>query len=240
MPEEESIASPESTSSSAKPPFHSFSFTMTDKGIGRRVFRMKYQLESNDYQLHIEAGPSADPEQEFDRVVSRTHAEKLLGVLSDIDAFNWESGYGDTAAPGTLRWNTNIVFQENVFSLQSFGGSDVPAGFDDLLEALYQMDLPRPAQSASTPFGQGPSGMAGTPDFSSLFGGLGGPGGPDPEMFQQMQEAFADMQRNPEAFAQQMRDEFRHLPYEQQESLIDVLASSGMATREWWERFFRS
>lgn len=224
----------------SKPPFQSLSFSLTDKAIGRRVFRMKYQAETDDYHLHVESGISAESSEEFERTLSRRNADDLYQVLRDIDAFNWEAEYGDSTYPGSRRWNIYIVFQEDVFSVQSLGGSDVPAGFDTLLEAFYSLDLPRPATSAPGMAGaQGLSGSAGVPDLSSLFGAAGVPGGPDPFAIEQMQEAFAEMQRNPEGFAQQMREEFRHLPREQQDMMLDMLASSGMATREWWERFFR-
>jgi hypothetical protein len=37
-----------------------------------------------------------------------------------------------------------------------------------------------------------------------------------------------------------MKEEFRHLSPEEQSRMLDALAATGLATREWWERFFRS
>lgn len=223
-----------------KPPFHSFSFTMVDQAIGRRVFRMHYQHDTDDYELHIESGQASDPDTNLTRQASRAYAESLFNTLRSIDAFNWESEYGDSAAPGTRRWNMHIVLQEDVFSMQVVGGSSVPEGFDQLLEALYQHDLPRPTATQGK---QGSSATAagfpgGVPDLGALFASTGGPGGPDPEALKMMQEQFAQMQQNPSAFAAQMKDEFRHLPREQQNIMLDMLASSGLGTREWWKRFF--
>lgn len=219
----------------SRPPFEVFNFTMTDQAIGRRVFRMQVEEGAETYNLHVESGTATNPEVKFDRTVARAVAERLRDKLADIDAFNWEAEYGDAANPGTRRWSVGIVFQKDVFSVQSLGGSDVPPGFDDLLEALYQMDLPRPAE----PERPAPA----TPDLSALFGSAGMPdglpGAPDPAMLGAMQEALAQMQSDPTAFTHQMKDEFKHLPYEQQEALLDMLAASGMATREWWERFLR-
>lgn len=235
------------TTGATKPPFFSFSFTMTDKAIGRRVLRMVYLPPTDDYELTVEAGPAADPQEKFTRRMSRTRAESLRDTLRDIDAFNWDAEYGDTTAPGTRRWNVNIVFEENVYSVQSLGGSDVPTGFDTLLEALYQLDMPRPhttgnpyAAGTGTSMGAtGIPGMPGMPDMSALFGSLDAAGAPDAHALQEMQQAWAQMQQNPAAFTQQMREEFRRLPADQQNMLIDMMASSGMGTREWWEQFFR-
>ena len=44
---------------------------------------------------------------------------------------------------------------------------------------------------------------------------------------------------NPRLFQQQMRDEFKKMPLDQQNQLLDSLASMGMASRSWWERFLR-
>ena len=220
----------------AKPPFESFSFTMTDQSIGRRVFRMQVDEGGETFSLHVESGTASNPKESFDRTVARSVVERMRDKLAEIGAFSWEGEYGDSSAPGTRRWNMGIVFQEGVFSVQSFGGSDTPEGFADLLEMLYQMDMPRPASEAPSASATVSPGAA--PDFSAMFGAAG-PGGPDPAMLGAMQEAFAQMQSNPAAFTRQMKDEFSHLPYEQQEALLDMLASSGMATRDWWERFLR-
>ena len=55
-----------------------------------------------------------------------------------------------------------------------------------------------------------------------------------------MQRLLADAQNNPQLMQQRMKEEFRHLSPEEQSRMLDALAATGLATREWWERFFRS
>ena len=221
-----------------KPPFHSFTFSLSDRAIGRRLLRLSYRAETDDYELHVESGSQAVPETEFTRSASRTQAEILRDTLAALDAFSWEGEYDDSTAPGTRRWNVGIVFEKDVFSVQSFGGSTVPAGFDELLEALYQLDMPRPERAqtpaAANPFA-GMAGMAGGagPDLSSIL-----PPDADSFVIGEMQQAMAELQNNPERFAAQLKEEFRHLPPEMQNNLLDMLAASGMGDRDYWRRFF--
>ena len=75
-------------------------------------------------------------------------------------------------------------------------------------------------------------------DFSQmaeLFQSGGMPGF-DPSA---MGELFSEAQRNPQAIQQRMRDEFAHMSPEEQNRMLDTLASSGLASRAWWERFLR-
>ena len=74
-------------------------------------------------------------------------------------------------------------------------------------------------------------------DFSRMADSLkGGLGGLDAR---EMQELLSQAQTNPQAMQQRMKEEFRHLSPVEQNQMLDALASTGMATREWWERFFR-
>ena len=61
------------------------------------------------------------------------------------------------------------------------------------------------------------------------------------EMMQgdEMADLFGELQRNPQVFEQRMKEEFRHMSPEEQNSMLDMLASTGMASRAWWERFLR-
>ena len=75
-------------------------------------------------------------------------------------------------------------------------------------------------------------------DFSSmadLFGSGDIPGFDPAEMNELMTEA----QRNPQAMQQRMRDEFQHMTPDEQNRMLDALASSGVASRAWWEKFLR-
>lgn len=55
----------------------------------------------------------------------------------------------------------------------------------------------------------------------------------------EMSRLFAEAQNNPQAMQQRMRDEFAHMTPDEQNRLLDSLSASGMASRAWWERFFR-
>ena len=45
---------------------------------------------------------------------------------------------------------------------------------------------------------------------------------------------------DPTALQQRLKDEFKHMSAEEQNQMIDMLVQSGMGTRDFWERFFRS
>ena len=53
----------------------------------------------------------------------------------------------------------------------------------------------------------------------------------------EMRELMAQAQSNPQAIQQRMREEFKHLSPDEQDQMLDTLASTGLATREWWKRF---
>ena len=224
-----------------KPPFQKFLFTCTDRVNGRVLFAME-QADDDTYSLHVEKGPSGQLSADFTRTVPRSTATRLRDALADAGVFGWDEAYPDDAAPGSRRWTLKIVFQEGVFTQESGGGSSVPSGFGALLEALYQLDLPRPgaddAPGIAAPAAAGGLFGGAMPDLSALFAGAP-EGGPDASMLSEMQQALADMQAHPERFQQQLKDEFCSLPREQQDQMLDMLAASGMATRDWWERFLR-
>lgn len=72
-----------------------------------------------------------------------------------------------------------------------------------------------------------PEGLEGFGDFD--------PGAIDP---QEAARLFAEMQQNPQAMQEHLREEFRQLPPDQQGRMLDALAGLGFASRAWWERFF--
>ncbi len=244
-------------------PFHSFSFTLIADKRPRTAFRMKAQ-ESGMYELHVEKGSASNPTSQFTREVPLDVAQRFKDALQELGVFSWEESYGDTTAPGSRRWTINTVFKEDVFAVSSKGGSDAPAAFNALLEELYRLDFPRPdaakvSSGSNTGIGLGTAlNSMGSLGIGSIGGmslgdmgayGAAGKGGFGDFDFSQlgdlsemgdMQDMLAEMQRNPQAMQERMKDEFRHMSPEEQNRMLDMLASTGLASRAWWERFLRS
>ena len=224
---------------SEKAPFQKLIFSLTDRVNGRVLFRMEQQ-DDDVYELHVEKGPTTQLTTDFTRTVPRKTAETLRDALAELGVFGWDETYADDVAPGSKQWRLKIVFQEGVYTQECAGGSNVPEGFDALLEELYQLDLPRPGAddapgiTAQTAL----PGIPGLPDMSAFFAGAP-EGGPDASLIAEMQQAMADLQAHPERFQQQLKEEFLSLPPDAQNSMLDMLASTGMGSRDWWERFLR-
>ena len=220
-----------------KAPFQNLIFNLNERVNGRVLFTMK-QVDDDAYEMHVEKGPASQLTADFTRTVPRKTAEGLRDALAEAGVFGWDEEYGDEKAPGSRRWTLKIVFQEGVYVQESRGGSDVPEGFDGLLEALYRLDVPRPGADDAPLSASAGMASADAPDIASLFAGMPG-GGPNASVFAEMQQALTEMQNNPEQFQRQLKEEFRRMPYEQQEQLIDMLSATGMGDREWWSRFLR-
>jgi len=248
-------------------PFHSFSFTLIEDKRPRTALRLS-AAEGGGYELHVEKGSASNPTTQFTRTVPVESAQRLKDALQDIGVFGWEESYEAGPSRSLRRWSVSTVFKEGVFSVSSRGYDIVPVGFDAMLEELYRLDFPRPASSRSGS-GQAPRGVGsvinamglgglgsmggmsagdmgayaatgGLPGidaagFSDMLGEIGGAGLDS----QELSRLFADAQGNPQALQQRMRDEFRHMSHEEQEKMLDQLASMGMASRAWWERFLR-
>lgn len=232
------------------PPFEKLVFTLVQNRVGRKMFRMK--LAPEGYELHVERGSASNPTSQFTRTVPQETAQKLKDALNALGAFSWDEHYGDAAAPGTMRWSLNTVFKEGVFSVASKGASDTPANFDVLLEELYRLDFPRPEGTAVPAASPIPSSSAASrmvsdamkqagidlsvlPDgmADAISGMLGDLKSAD------ALDALSVLRRNPQEMQQRMKDEFAHMSPDEQNKLLDALAQSGMASRSWWERFFR-
>lgn len=254
-----------------KPPFHSFAFTLIEDKRPRTSLRMT-ALDNGDYELHVQKGSAANPSSQFTRKVPVETVERLRDALQRAGAFGWEPSYGDNTRPGSRRWTLSIVFEKDVFSLESKGGSDVPGGFNELLEELYRLDFPRTTASGNATKAGGPTSATGLSSAINAMGAgsfgrmsagdLGayaatgtGPASDLPGVdFSQiadelkdglpgldardMQDLLAQAQSNPEAIRKRMREEFQHLSASEQERMLDALAATDMATREWWRRFF--
>ena len=139
----------EETPARRNPPFQSISFTLVQDRLGRKLFRMKRVGE--EYELHVEKGSSSNPSTQFTRMVPQETAQRFKDALDALGVFSWEEKYGDTSAPGSMRWSLNTVFKEDVFSVASKGGSDAPRAFDAFLEELYKLDFPRPEKATPSP-----------------------------------------------------------------------------------------
>lgn len=201
----------------ANMPFQSFSFTLISDKRPRAALRMTAQGDDL-YELQVQKGSASNPTSQFKRTVPLEIAERLRDAMQEAGVFGWEESYGDTAAPGSRRWSLNVVFQEGVFALSSKGGSDAPAGFDDLLEELYRLDFPRPGKAKASAAPVMPTSVGDLAAYASKAG-LGN--------------------LNSTELQQRMKDEFRHMSRDEQNQLLDMLASTGMASRDWWERFLR-
>ena len=262
-------------------PFHSLSFTLVDERRPRAALRM-VSVEGGMYELHVEKGSAANPTSQFTRKVPCEVAQRLKDSLQEIGVFGWAETYGNAEGLPGRRWTLNTVFKQDVFTVSSKGGSQVPDGFDRMLEELYRLDFPRPAEPAreGAPRGMGSvigasgmrgigslsagdlgaysaagsagmagaigglagfagsAGQAGGIDFSQLADMMKGSGLGDMD-FSEMGDLMAQAERNPELLQQRMRDEFRHMSPDEQNRMLDALASTGMASRAWWERFLR-
>ena len=222
----------------AELPFQNFSFTLVEDKLPRRFLRLK-AADDALFELHVEKGSASNPVSQFTRMVPLETAQRLMKKMQEAGVLDWEETYGDALAPGTRRWSVSIVFKEGVFSIASRGGSDVPAGFEELIEELYRLDFPRAANPKSQ-VGQGMSNPLASMDvdyaqMADLFSN-GGIEGFDPST---LVDLLSEARMNPSGLQGRIRDEFRQLPPDEQERMLDALASSGMASRAWWERFLR-
>lgn len=202
----------------AKPPFHSFSFTLVENRRPRTSLKMTI-AQDDMYELRVQKGSATNPSSQFTRLVPMDSAERLRDVLQSAGAFGWDESYGDAAAPGSRRWTMSVVFEEGVFSIESKGGSDVPPGFDELLEELYRLDLPRPAEPRASSSTALPTSIGDLAAYASKGG-------------------FPDL--DSDELRRRMKEEVSRMGPSEREQLIRMLVQSGMGTREFWEDFFRN
>lgn len=240
-----------------KVPFKALAFSFTDRAHGRMNVRMKYLTEeersergtTDSYMLHIEQGPAERTSVKFDKGASVDQASRLCAQLLEAGVFSWEENVPDDPTVAPSRWVLNIILEPGVFEVHSRGGSMYPQGFDAMMEAFYELGLPRPeeVQEARRGFGGMPFGEAAA--SMSMFNPASMQG-----LFRQMQqmsgqsgmgfdfgdfqEVMRDMQENPQRMQEMIRSEFRSMPADQRNAMLDMLASTGFGTRDWWEKFF--
>lgn len=209
------------------------------------------QPASLQFNFHYEVG-AAGRDQSDDIALAFEQVQQLQDDLVKAGVYLWDPSYNDAEGAAPSRWNLTIVLQKDVFTQTSRGGSDYPEGFADMIEAFHRIGLPdssrtRTQQSQSTPFN--PMGAGFDPssfnpnnfnpnDMFAAMQSMLQSGAPQQAM-QQMQEAMNQLRDNPQAFQERLRSEFRSLSPEQQNELLNMLGSTGMVSREWWENFFR-
>ncbi len=217
-------------SNDEKLPFQSFRFSLIEGRLPRREIRVTAG-EKGMFDLHIAKGSATNPTMKVDREIPLETACALRDALQGIGVFGWDDSYGDLPGAPMRRWTLSIVFKEGVFTVTSKGGSDVPVGFESMLDELYHLDFPRPdsgrpsVQSDRLP-GAMPS-FDGMPSFAEM------------PSSGEVAELMAELQRNPQAMQQRIKDEFAHMQPDEQNAMLDMLASTGFASRAWWERFLR-
>lgn len=237
-----------------KPPFDAFSFHADYPASGTVDVRL--ERTGDTYQLTVESGPTKREQAahaliaaDFTRTVPFERAVELRDAIQAAGVYGWEETYGDEASFHGFAWKLAVDFKKDVFAIQCEGGSDLPEGFDQVLEALYRLDLPRPTAAVVR---ENPAAFVGAvevandpeeaptdlSDMSQLFGQL------PPGMFggvsmDDMRAAFEEFQRNPEQFRDPLRRQFAQLPPMFQNQILDALGSTGMQSREWWEHYLR-
>lgn len=196
--------------------------------------------EPNDhpltYTMQYEIGP-ADHAQSDTVTLSLDQAVALQQAFVDAGVFTWDATYGDDPSVPAAKWSLNIVLQEGVFTQSARGGSNYPAGFDRMMQAFYAVGLPNAERRQPQ---QTPPAMGGF-DPSSMFGAMQDmlQSGVPQQALDEMREVMDELRDHPEAFQERLRSEFRSLSPERQNELLNMLSSSGVVSREWWENFFR-
>ena len=240
-----------------KVPFKALAFSFTDRAHGRMTVRMKYVPEQDrkpengddSYLVHIEQGPAERTVVKLDKGASVASASALCTQMLEAGVFSWDEVYGDDVTVGPSRWMLNMILEPDVFEVHVRGGSMYPCGFDAMMEGFYALGLPRPADlepsKAGFPSeGFGALGAMGMFNPTAMQGMmaqmqkmLGQPGAPDID-WEQMQMVMRDMQSDPARMQDLIRSEFRSMPADQRNAMLDMLASTGFGSRDWWERFF--
>lgn len=206
-----------------------------------------------NFAFHYEIG-AAGRDQSDDLTLTFEQVQQLQNNLVKAGVYLWDESYGDAQDVAPSRWNLTIVLKKDVFTQTSRGGSAYPDGFSQMIEAFHAIGLPQSSRAQSqqqtagfnpfNPMGAGfdPSNFNANNfnpnDMFSAMQSMLQSGAPQQAM-QQLQEAMNQLRDNPQAFQERLRSEFKSLSTEQQNELLNMLGSTGMVSREWWENFFR-
>lgn len=196
------------------------------------------------YVLHYEEG-AAGRATEGDLDVTLEQAQNLQNRLVEAGVYLWDPEYGNDPNQPAAKWSLTAVLQQGVFTQSVRGGSDFPQGFTQMMEAFYEVGLPKPEvpkpQRSSSPMGMGAMGGMDGFDPSQMFSAMQAmmSTGMPQQALEEMQEIMNELKDNPEAFQERLKSEFRSLPPSQQDELLNLLSSTGMGSRDWWEDFFR-
>lgn len=227
------------TDQQAALPFEALSFSLSDESHGTASFRLTWEGDGL-YRAAV-SSTAGGRTRETERKLPLASAQELFARLSELGAFRWDEEYPARVGEPIVRWRLGINFKTKVYS-QVSQGSSTPPRFDDLLEALYALDFPRPERRPEPSSGARSGGWLGSGlGEGSLFSGLGAGVGSssfasvDPEA---MREAMEHFMANPGEFQDRIRAEFHAMSPEQQELTIDALVHLGGMDRSWWERFF--
>lgn len=202
------------------------------------------------FAFHYELGAAGRDTQD-DLTLTFDQVTQLQKNLVDAGVYLWDAEYGDSDNVTPSRWNLTIVLKKDVFTQSVRGGSDYPEGFSKMMEAFHRIGLPRGERSQKTagsssafnPFGAagfnpGNMGSMNPNDMFAAMQDMLKSGAPQ-EAMQQLQDAMNELRDNPQGFQERLRSEFKALTPEQQNELLNMLGSTGMVSREWWENFFR-
>lgn len=163
------VNTPQQSMSSERPsaPFYQLEFTRITDG-GRAWIQIE-QVDDEAFEVKTEQGPHTDVITNDFRV-NTASVVSLRDRLAQIGVFGWDDVYGDAPLVPNLTWNLTIVFQKGVFTQSSRGGSDVPVGFDDLVDLLEQAGMPKPSRG-TRPESAPSAGFSFPIDMTQLFGG---------------------------------------------------------------------
>jgi|GEM_PF-6823061 len=182
---EEKPTEKKSPAQKSSAPFYRMEFTqITDSG---RAWIQIAQIDDEAYEVKTEQGPHNDAISNEFRV-NTASVVSLRNKMAEIGVFGWEEEYKDAPLVPNLSWALTIVFQKDVFTQTSRGGSDVPLGFDKFIHLLEQAGMPKPSKGTRPEANPaaGPAGFVFPFDISALGGNMpfnpmgGNPGGSNP------------------------------------------------------------